>query len=190
MTTGTPSTTHSPRPETDRARSPARGPDCPGFEDISGLSSRDGGTRADRRPRIRRSAKAGPTLTARRVSQLANLRHRGIVDRRALGRYRLTTLLCRGCESRRCACWRPEPRRLASAPALSLALAEQPPAPMPPSLLDGTKGSRAGGGLPRRAGDASFSSISGARSATAPATARLGKAVAATCSWANTRPLR
>jgi hypothetical protein len=63
-------------------------------------------------------------------------------------------LLCRDCGSRRCACWRPDPRRLASAPALSLALAEQPPAPPLASVVDRTR--RSGDGellLPRGAAD-------------------------------------
>jgi hypothetical protein len=102
----------------------------------------------------------------------------------------VAALLCRDCGSRRCACWWPDPRRLASAPALSLALAEEPPAPMPPSLLDGTRTTRlaARGGRLHRPGDPR----AGPRDAdvTGRATASVGHRTAASRGETNGRAAR
>ena len=62
---------------------------------------------------------AGPASQTGRVPQFAKLAHRCFVERAAVWRDRRAGLLCRGCGSRRGACWRPDPRRLASTPGWS-----------------------------------------------------------------------
>jgi len=90
-----------------------------------------------------RTAKQGGPAVPVPAPQLAKGAHLGAVDRRGPRTARPADLLCRGRGNRRCACWQSDPRRLASALALSLALAEQPPVRTSASLLDGMTSGRA-----------------------------------------------
>jgi hypothetical protein len=94
-------------------------------------------------PRLKSLARPEEQVwSARSASHLvfAKCARLGVVDRRVPGRARPADLLCRGRGNRRCACWPSDPRRLANAPALPFASAEQPPMRTSLSLLDDRDG--------------------------------------------------
>ena len=95
-------------------------------------------TQAPSTGHTRASTKAGVAALFTSDVVFAKGAHLGAVDCRSPRTARPADLLCRGRGNRRCACWQSDPRRLASAPALSLALAEQAPVRTSAPLLDGT----------------------------------------------------
>jgi hypothetical protein len=78
----------------------------------------------------RTDTNAGLSRAAGRHLLVAKLGHRGGVDRAAVWRNQRVGLLCRGCGNSRGACWRPDPWRLASTPAVTR-VADRSPGPTP-----------------------------------------------------------
>ena len=60
--------------------------------------------------RTRGRAKASLAAPASSISLIANLETRCVAGRLAAAADQLDVLLCRGCGSRRCACWQPDSR--------------------------------------------------------------------------------
>ena len=85
-----------------------------------------------------RANTTGPSPHRASYLQVAKLGHRSVVDLAAVWRDRRARLLCRGCGSRRGACWLPNPRRLTRHTWLSVG-SERSPRPMRglPLLTDG-----------------------------------------------------
>ena len=69
----------------------------------------------------RASVNAGVCVASASDVLVAKLGHRSVVDRAAVWRNRPVDLFCRGCGNSRGACWRPDPRRLASTLGWSVA---------------------------------------------------------------------